>query len=144
MSKVRLGIVVVLLAALGAFGAGCGGDDAATTSAASTPSTSTPAATTSTPAATTSTPAATTSTPAAAGTGDVAAGKTLFEGKCQGCHANLGTEAATGPVLAGGGRTADRIRNQVVNGSPSSGVMPAGLYSGAELDNVVAFVLSIQ
>lgn len=122
MSKFRLGIVIALLSGLAAFGAGCGGDDEATTPAASTPSTSTPAA----------------------GTGDITAGQALFEGKCQGCHANLGTEAATGPVLAGGGRTADRIRNQVVNGSKSSGVMPAGLYSGADLDNVVAFVLSIQ
>lgn len=124
MSKLRIGIVIALVSALGAFGAGCGGDDEpaapATSTAASTPSTS---------------------TPAAGGTGDVAAGKTLFEGKCQGCHANLGTEAASGPVLAGGGRTAERIREQVVNGG---GIMPAGLYAGTDLDNVVAFVLSIQ
>ena len=128
MSKLRVAIVIALVSALGAFGAGCGGDDEpaapAPSTAASTPSTSTPS----------------TSTPAG-GTGDVATGKTLFEGKCQGCHANLGTEAATGPVLAGGGRTAERIRDQVVNGG---GVMPAGLYAGTDLDNVVAFVLSIQ
>jgi mono/diheme cytochrome c family protein len=65
----------------------------------------------------------------------------LFETKCQGCHAEGGTVAATGPVLAGGGRTAERIRDQVVNGGS---IMPAGLYSGTDLDNVVAFVLSIQ
>ena len=125
MSKLRSGIVIALVSALAAFGAGCGGDDDTTapagSTAASTPSTSTPAPT--------------------GGSGDVANGKTLFEGKCQGCHANLGTEAAAGPVLAGGGRTDERIRNQVVNGG---GIMPAGLYSGTELDDVVAFVLSIQ
>ena len=125
MSKLRLGIVIALVSALAAFGAGCGGGDDATapagSTAAPTPSTSTPAPT--------------------GGSGDVANGKTLFEGKCQGCHANLGTEAAVGPVLAGGGRTDERIRNQIINGG---GAMPAGLYSGTELDDVVAFVLSIQ
>ncbi len=119
MSKFRLGIVIALVGALAAFGAGCGGD---TTS-------STPAGTEST------------STPKAAGAGDVANGKTLFEGKCQGCHAKDGTEAAVGPKLSGGGRTSDRIRDQIVNGG---GVMPPGLYSGTDLDDVVAFVLSIQ
>lgn len=71
----------------------------------------------------------------------VAAGKTYFETTCQGCHNNLGTEAGVGPVLAGGGRAADLINNTVVNGK---GAMPAGLASGADLENVVAFVLSIQ
>jgi mono/diheme cytochrome c family protein len=130
MSKLRLGIVIALMSAFAAFGAGCGGDS--TTS-------STPPASTSTPA-----PTESTSTPAATGAGDAAVGKTLFEDKCQGCHAKDGTEGGVGPVLAGGGRTAERIRNQVVNGSLSSGIMPAGLYSGTDLDNVVAFVLSIQ
>ena len=80
-------------------------------------------------------------TTTAAATGDVAAGKTFFEGTCQGCHAKDGTEAAVGPILAGGGRSADRIRNQVVNGG---GAMPGGLATGADLESVVAFVLSIQ
>lgn len=127
MSKLRVGIVIAVVSALGAFGAGCGGGDEPAAPPASTGA---------------STPS--TSTPAAGGTGDVAAGKTLFEGKCQGCHAKGGTEAASGPVLAGGGRTAERIRDQVVNGSQGGGVMPAGLYAGTDLDNVVAFVLSIQ
>jgi mono/diheme cytochrome c family protein len=73
--------------------------------------------------------------------GDVAAGKTFFEGTCQGCHTNLGQAAGAGPKLAGLGLSADRIRDQVVNGGA---VMPAGLASGTDLDNVVAFVLSIQ
>lgn len=124
MSKLRVGIVIAVVSALGVFGAGCGGDDEPAAPPASTAA---------------STPS--TSTPAAGGTGDVAAGKTLFEGTCQGCHAKGGTEAGAGPVLAGGGRTAERIRDQVVNGGAN---MPAGLASGADLDNVVAFVLSIQ
>lgn len=130
MPKFRMWMVIMVVAALGAFVAGCGGDNSSTP-----PASSTAAATT----APTTTPPATTEAPPA--TGDVANGKTLFEGKCQGCHAKDGTEAAVGPVLAGGGRSADRIRNQIINGG---GPMPAGLYSGTELDDVVAFVLSIQ
>ena len=44
-------------------------------------------------------------------------------------------------ATVGGGRSADRIRNQVINGG---GATPAGLATGADLDSVVAFVLSIQ
>ena len=62
-------------------------------------------------------------------------------GTCQGCHLAAGTQAGVGPVLAGGGRSEERIRNQVINGGT---VMPAGLATGADLDNVVAYVLSIQ
>jgi mono/diheme cytochrome c family protein len=142
MSKFRLGIVIALGSAFAVFGVGCGGSSTTSSTApATSPSTSTPAATQST-----STPAATqsTSTPTAPATGDALVGKTLFEAKCQGCHAKDGTEASVGPKLAGGGRSDERIRKQIVNGSPSSGIMPAGLYSGADLDDVGAFVLSIQ
>ena len=133
MSKFRLGIVIALGSAFAVLGVGCGGSSTTSSTApATSPSTSTPAATQST------------STPAPTATGDAVVGKTLFEGKCQGCHAKDGTEASIGPKLAGGGRSEERIRKQIVNGSPSSGIMPAGLYSGADLDNVVAFVLSIQ
>ena len=133
MSKFRLGIVIALVSAFTVFGVGCGGSSTTpSTAPATSPSTSTPAATQST------------STPTAPATGDAVVGKTLFEAKCQGCHAKDGTESGVGPKLAGGGRSEERIRKQIVNGSPSSGIMPAGLYSGADLDNVVAFVLSIQ
>jgi cytochrome c551 len=70
-----------------------------------------------------------------------AAGQTVFEASCQGCHSNLGQDAGVGPQLAGGGRAEDLIRTTVVNGR---GIMPPGLVSGDDLDNVVAFVLSIQ
>ena len=46
-----------------------------------------------------------------------------------------------GPKLAGLGADAESIRNQVINGG---GAMPGGLVSGADLDNVVAYVVSIQ
>lgn len=73
--------------------------------------------------------------------GDAEAGKAFFETSCQGCHANLGQEAAVGPKLAGGGRTEELIRTTVTNGR---GAMPGGLAQGEDLENVIAFVLSIQ
>ena len=74
--------------------------------------------------------------------GDAAAGMTFFASTCAGCHLNNGTAAGgVGPKLAGLGLTADRVRNQVINGG---GAMPPGLASGTDLDNVVAYVLSIQ
>lgn len=73
--------------------------------------------------------------------GDAEAGKAFFETTCQGCHANLGQEAAVGPKLAGSGRAEDLIRTTLVNGR---GAMPGGLAQGEDLENVIAFVLSIQ
>lgn len=136
MSKVRVGIVIALVAALAAVGAGCGGDDNETTT--STPAETTTQATTSTPD-TTSTPTETTATTEVEG--DAVAGKTTFETTCQGCHPAGGTEAGAGPVLAGAGLTAAAIETQIKNGR---GAMPGGLVSGDDLDNVTAFVLSIQ
>ena len=73
----------------------------------------------------------------------VAAGQEVFTGTggCQGCHSNLGQDAGVGPQLAGGGRDEALIRTTITNGR---GIMPAGLAKGEDLDNVVAFVLSIQ
>lgn len=73
--------------------------------------------------------------------GDAAAGKTFFEGTCQGCHPAGGTADGVGPKLEGIGWDADQISNQVENGG---GAMPPGLASGADLENVVAYVLSLQ
>lgn len=147
MSRIRIGVAVALIATFAAVGAGCGGDDNAasptttppTTTAATTTAATTTAATTT--AATTTAATTTAPTPEAPPTGDVAAGKTFFAGTCQSCHLNGGTQAGVGPVLAGGGRSDERIRNQVINGGRA---MPPGLATGTDLDNVVAFVLSIQ
>ncbi|MCB0873280.1 MAG: cytochrome c [Actinobacteria bacterium] len=73
--------------------------------------------------------------------GDAAAGKSTFEGVCQGCHNNGGQEAGVGPKLAGAGLTADFIQTRINEGM---GAMPAGLVSGDDLENVTAYVLSIQ
>jgi mono/diheme cytochrome c family protein len=145
MSRIRVGIVIALVTVFAAVIAGCGGSSgsSSTTTPATTQATTTAATTTAatTTAATTTAAATTAATTTAAATGDVAAGKVFFVGTCQGCHLAAGTQAGVGPVLAGGGRSEERIRNQVINGGA---VMPAGLATGADLDNVVAYVLSIQ
>ena len=83
-----------------------------------------------------------TDTATAAPAGDVAAGKTVFAANCTGCHMGDGTEAGgVGPQLSGLGLETDFIRTMVVDGGQ---IMPAGLVSGADLDNVVAYVESIQ
>lgn len=78
---------------------------------------------------------------AASAPGDAAAGKTVFEAKCSGCHADLGQAAGVGPKLAGRGLTGERIRNQVTNGGA---LMPGGIVSGTDLADVTAYVTSIQ
>jgi len=78
----------------------------------------------------------------AAPAGDAAAGEQVFARSCTSCHLGNGKQAGgVGPQLAGLGLTADRIHAQVVNGG---GPMPPGLVSGTDLDNVVAYVVSIQ
>ena len=80
---------------------------------------------------------------AAAGgaTGDVAAGKTAFEANCQGCHPAGGTQAGVGPQLTPSQLDAAAAKLQIMNGK---GAMPGGLVSGADLDNVVAYLQSIK
>lgn len=73
--------------------------------------------------------------------GDAAAGKTAFEANCQGCHPAGGTQAGAGPALNTTTLDSAAIKNQIVNGK---GAMPGGLVSGADLDNVVAYVDSIK
>ena len=73
---------------------------------------------------------------------DVKAGLQVFDASCTGCHLGDGTEdGGVGPKLSGLGLTADVIKNQVINGG---GAMPGGLVSGTDLDNVTAYVVSIQ
>ncbi len=78
----------------------------------------------------------------AASAGDVDAGLMVFQTSCTGCHLGDGLEdGGVGPKLEGLGLSEQKIHDQVVNGG---GAMPGGLASGADLDNVVAYVLSIQ
>lgn len=78
---------------------------------------------------------------AAAAEGDVDAGKTFFDGTCQGCHTASGTQAGVGPQLSGLGRDAAALETVIVNGRNA---MPPGMASGDDLTNVVAYLLSIQ
>lgn len=134
----RAGLALMVAASL-ALAVGCGSDSSSgaegTTEAA--PPATTASATT---APATTAPAEPATTAAAAG--DAAAGETVFASTCTGCHMNNGQDAGgVGPKLAGTGLDADTVRNQVINGG---GPMPAGLVSGADLDNVVAYVVSLQ
>lgn len=75
--------------------------------------------------------------------GDAAAGETVFASSCGGCHINGGNEAGVGPKLAGSGLAPDVVTDVVTNGRPGT-AMAGGLVSGDDLDNVIAYVVSIQ
>jgi mono/diheme cytochrome c family protein len=76
----------------------------------------------------------------AAGPGDPYAGELVFESKCAGCHGAGGEGGNPGPRLIGSGLRADEVTERVEQGA---GVMPAGLVSGEDEANVVAYVVSI-
>lgn len=102
------------------------------------PTTSTGVPRTTTPASTAPTPASPSPTPAAS----AVVGKALFEQTCGGCHMQAGTAGGgVGPKLQGMGLPQDAIVKQIENGG---GPMPGGLVSGTDLQNVVAYVLSLQ
>lgn len=131
MRRVSFGIAVALVGTTLALLAGCGGSDP---DAAKTPANA-PTITNGQP------PTDTGGGGDSGGEGDAAAGKTTFEGTCQSCHPAGGTQQGAGPVLAARGLASDAIRAQIVNGGNG---MPANLVSGADLDNVVAFVTGVQ
>lgn len=158
MRKIRKTAALLAIAAVvgSAALAGCSDSDSseastpadATTAANSALQTDSEGATVTAPPAETSaatTEPAETEAPAEEPEGDVAAGKTSFEGVCQGCHPAGGTQAGVGPKLADGGMTgtldAALIRTTVQNGRNA---MPGGLVSGDDEDNVVAYVVSLQ
>jgi len=74
------------------------------------------------------------------GSGDPHAGQVVFASKCAGCHGIAGKGGGPGPPLVGTGLTADQVSAQVEQGG---GVMPAGLVSGDDEADVVAYVVSI-
>jgi mono/diheme cytochrome c family protein len=76
----------------------------------------------------------------AAGPGDSYAGQLVFESKCAGCHGTGGKGGNPGPRLIHSGLSAADVTARVEQGS---GVMPAGLVSGKDEANVVAYVVSI-
>jgi mono/diheme cytochrome c family protein len=78
------------------------------------------------------------------GVGDIAAGEVFFAATCSGCHLDNGKSAGgVGPQLAGNPNITGQeyVIGVVTNGK---GAMPAGLASGTDLDNVSAYVVSLQ
>ncbi len=72
----------------------------------------------------------------------IEAGLVVFQANCTACHLQDGAAAGgVGPQLAGQGLDAEVVRQTVVNGA---GAMPAGLATGQDLDDVVAYVESLQ
>ncbi len=158
---ITVAVAVVLSAAAVGLGAGCGGSDP---SAASTPADATTIANNAVQTDSTgkTVPAPGASSGAAAGSdaadgeasgaasdgaadsgGDAAAGKTVFLASCQGCHPSARTATPTSHNLPLSITKMDeaQTKTQIEIGSPG---MPGGLASGADLDNVVAYVLSIK
>ncbi len=156
---ITVAVAVVLSAAAVGLGAGCGGSDSSVTS---TPADATtiannalqtdssgktvPAPGASSGAAPASDAADGEASGAASGGatvsgGDAAAGKTVFLASCQGCHPSAGMAAGVGPAMSTTKMDEAQLKTQIEKGSPG---MPGGLASGADLDNVVAYVLSIK
>jgi len=66
-------------------------------------------------------------------------GAVLFTESCAGCHGQGGT-GGTGPALADSALDAEEIAAAIEQGS---GIMPPGIVSGQNQDDVVAYVVSI-
>jgi mono/diheme cytochrome c family protein len=79
-------------------------------------------------------------TTSVSGPGDDKAGALVFARTCAGCHGEGGVGGSPGPRLVGSGLTAAQVKERVEQGA---GVMPAGLVSGKEEADVVAYVVSI-
>ena len=81
------------------------------------------------------------SAPAETGTaGDPVRGAEIFAGECSGCHGDGGT-GGVGPALVGTGLDSVQVATVVQQGR---GVMPAGLASGQDEADVVAYVVSVS
>lgn len=78
--------------------------------------------------------------PTPTSSGDVQHGKAVFAATCTGCH-GMGGVGGVGPRLVGAGLTAAEVSDRVERGA---GVMPAGLVSGQDEADVVAYVVSIS
>lgn len=72
--------------------------------------------------------------------GDAYSGELLFQDRCAGCHGVGGVEGGVGPPLAGTELDLAEIQAQIETGS---GVMPGGLVTGDDLDDVLAYVATI-
>ena len=73
-------------------------------------------------------------------TGSSNRGEEVFASECAGCHGDGGT-GGVGPALVGAGLDPVQVATVVQQGR---GVMPAGIVSGQEQADVVAYVVSIS
>jgi mono/diheme cytochrome c family protein len=67
-------------------------------------------------------------------------GEQLFAENCATCHGEEGRGGGVGPRLVGNDVSINEARSTIENGS---GVMPAGLVSGQDLENVLAYLETI-
>jgi mono/diheme cytochrome c family protein len=72
--------------------------------------------------------------------GDAADGEQLFAENCASCHGEGGTGGGVGPTLAGSQISLGEARSTIEDGS---GVMPAGLVQGQDLEDVLAYLETI-
>jgi mono/diheme cytochrome c family protein len=72
--------------------------------------------------------------------GDAVRGEQVFESECAGCHGDGGT-GGVGPALFETGLDAAEVAIVVQQGR---GVMPAGIVTGQDQTDVVAYVVSIS
>jgi cytochrome c551 len=77
---------------------------------------------------------------AAVKTGDQYRGETVFTSQCASCHGAGGKGGDIGPRLAGAPVTLAAAKAQIDNGG---GAMPAGLVSGQEEEDVLAYLATI-
>jgi mono/diheme cytochrome c family protein len=72
--------------------------------------------------------------------GDPVRGEALYAEHCAGCHGEAGRNATVGPDLAGNPISLEDAQTQIETGS---GVMPANLVEGQELEDVLAYLETI-
>jgi len=71
------------------------------------------------------------------GPGDLERGRGLFAEKCAVCHGERGEGGGVGPRLVGSDLSLGQARATIENGS---GVMPADLVAGQELEDVLVYL----
>ncbi|MGI9539680.1 MAG: c-type cytochrome [Miltoncostaeaceae bacterium] len=79
---------------------------------------------------------------AGGGEAQIEAGLVVFQQACTACHLDDGNAGGgIGPQVAAQGLDPEAVRAQIGNGGAG---MPAGLATGQDLDDVVAYVESLQ
>ena len=73
--------------------------------------------------------------------GNADRGATVFARNCAACHGTGGRGGGVGPTLSGAGLDAETVTATVQQGR---GVMPAGIVTGRDEADVVAYVVSIS